>query len=493
MNESVAQTFVNVTDSSGIEMPHSANKMSTGIAVADFDNNGLDDLFMTGYDLNSLLFFNQGNGQFQVNLGWSMPDFTAGKCGSVVAADYNNDGNQDLYVACLGRNYLLKNNGSGFEDVTSQSGTDHDERTEAVAWGDINQDGWLDLLVGVHPLSLPVNPNDPDDFDKILLNNGDDTFTVMAHNIPLAQIGKATLAVSFTDIDLDGDLDIYILNDRYHGNVLLINEGSGCGDLCFTDISVSTGADRPADSMGIAIADYDLDGDWDLSYSSIDEHIFLKNTGTIQNPVFDDQMVSISPFPANTSGWGTLMFDAENDGYEDLYVATQHGFPDPSTNFFFSNQGNGLFSDNTTAAGLIEPTGSQAAAWLDFNADGKLDLVYGRYNDLYQLIENTTDNTNNWLGLKLKGEVGFNRDAIGSVVMVELSDGRHLIRELRSGESRGSNNAKLIHFGIGNASVEEIKIRWPNQDTQRFNWMPINTYSHITYTGPDSLFTSGFE
>lgn len=491
---SQAQTYNNITSTAGIIATHHANKMSTGIAVADFDGNGHDDLFMTGYFNDSVLYFNDGNGQYSINSNWFVPDMSNKNCGSVAAADINNDGTQDLYVACLGNNYVLINNGSRFIDVTNESNINHPERTEALAWGDLNQDGWLDLVVGVHPLSFPPNTADPDNIDKVFFNNGDNSFTEVNINIDINQLAKATLALILTDIDFDGDLDIYMLNDRHQGNVLIMNDGPGCGGWCFSDATTTTNTARPADSMGIAVADYDLDGDWDMSYSSIDEHVFLKNTGSASLPVYDDSLVPVEPFVTQAAGWGTLMYDADNDGFEDLFVAAQYGSPAFMSNLLALNQGNGFFSDVTVASGITDASGSQAAVWLDHNLDGRLDLAYGRYNGNYQLMENTTQNTHSWVGFKLKSlTTDVNRDAIGTKVRVTLSDGREMIRELRAGESRGSNNSKLVHFGLGSASMTSVEIIWPNQEVYTFSTLAPSSYHVINYSGPDLIFRSAFE
>jgi hypothetical protein len=489
---SAAVNYQNVTSDAGINMPHSANKMSTGIAIADFDNNGYPDLFFTGYDHNAKLYFNQGNETFVENPSFLMPNFTAGSCGSAAAADFDNDGWSDLYVACLGNNYLLRNlEGSGFHNITTSSGTNHPERTESVAWGDLNNDGLLDLVLGVHPLGFPVNPNDPNDFDFILFNNGDLTFTRIAHPVDLSFIGRATLALVLTDIDFDHDLDIYLLNDRDHGNVMLRNDGQGCTDWCFTEISLANGADVPANTMGIAVADYDNDSDWDLSYSDIDTHLFLKNNGTGGNLVFDEVSNSIGIDFDNGAGWGTLMYDADNDGWEDLFLATGQSTPLES-NIFYSNNQNGTFSDLTQSVGLTDTNRTQAVAWLDFNKDGHLDLTYGRYNQNYQLQKNLGDN-NNWLAFNLMGGMSINRDAIGTKIEVEDSNGLKQIRELRSGESRGSNNHLILHFGLGSSQSVDITVTWPDGLTQFIENIPSNQYYNLVYPPYDMIFDSGFE
>ncbi|TDR22815.1 CRTAC1 family protein [Marinicella litoralis] len=493
VQQSAAVTFENVTVALGIDMPHFANKMSTGIAAADFDNNGYVDLYLTGYDYDSKLYFNDGQ-SFIENSQLIVPDLSGERCGSVAAADFDNDGWQDIYVACWGNNYLLHNQqGNGFVDITTSSGTDHLERTEAVSWGDLNNDGLLDLVLGVTPLSGTPDLNDPNDLDHVFFNNGDLTFTDIYGVLDPVEISRSTLALVLTDIDMDNDLDIYFANDKHQVNVMLRNDGPGCGGWCFTNVAGAQGSDHSAYCMGVAVGDYDNDLDWDLSYSSIDEHILLQNTHTNTEPIFSSVAQSAGVNISTGYGWSTLLFDTDNDGWEDMYLATTGGAPQPVSNHLFHNNQNGTFSDITATSGVEDIHPTEGAAWLDYDQDGRLDLTVGRFNLNYQFLKNSTVNNQHWIGFKLRGGADVNRDAIGSKIIVTDALGNSQMRELRAGESRGSNNEKILHFGLGNASSVSAQIIWPNGYQQSIDQVAADQYIQLVYPVYDHIFTHQFE
>lgn len=492
-HQSFSITFENVTTTHGIDAPHLADKMSTGIAAADFDNNGYVDLFFTGYSLNSKLYFNDGQA-YAENNQFTMPDLSGERCGSVSSADFDNDGWQDIYVACWGNNFLLHNQqGNGFVDITISSGTDHPERTEAVSWGDLNNDGLLDLVLGVTPLTGNPNLNDPNDLDHVFFNNGDLTFTDIYGVLNPTEISRSTLALVLTDIDMDNDLDIYFANDKHQVNVMLRNDGPGCGGWCFTNVADSQGSDHSAYCMGVAIGDYDNDLDWDISYSSIDEHILLQNTGSAVQPEYQSVAQSAGVNITTGYGWSTLLFDVNNDGWEDLYLATTGGVPEHVSNFLFANNQNGTFIDITQTSGVVDELATEGAAWLDFNQDGRLDFVIGRYNLSYQLLKNSTINNKHWLGFKLLGGADISRDAIGTKVIITDSAGLSQMRELRAGESRGSSHEKILHFGLDNETNISAVIIWPGGYQQSLENIPIDQYIQLVYPIYDQIFSSQFE
>jgi len=486
-----AQLFADVTSKAGIDAPHLADKPSTGIAIADFDRNGWPDVFVTGYFRDSRLFLNQGNGSF---LPFPTPAAVAlpkGRCGSVAAADYDNDGWPDLYVACWGSNYLLRNlQGVGFADTTAAAGVDNQGRSEAVAWADINGDGWLDLFVGNHPLSALPDLGDPRNLDQIFLSNGDGSFHSISPLLAPATLAKLVLGAVFTDIDLDGDPDLYVVNDKHYGNTLWRNDGPGCGGWCLTDVSLVTGTERPAYSMGVTVGDYDRDGDWDLVYSSIHEQVLLRGQQAQGALGFVDQGVAAG-ISYDAIGWGVLLFDADNDGWEDLFLATSQ-LAAGNTDRLFRNQADSRFADITMLSGLGRTEPTQAAAWLDYDRDGRLDLMLGHYNIAYSLNRNLAPG-GHWLAIRLEGNGPVNRDAIGSLVRISTPDGGQQMRELRAGESRGSSNEPMVHFGLGAATSVAVAIRWPDGLEQELGYLEVDRYHQVAYPVPGVLFAQGFE
>jgi len=277
----IAMSFEDVSAAAGFAPSFSADIPAGGIAVADFDGNGWPDIFVTGFFEPNRLFFNAGDGTFFENAAINQ-SLAGDRCSVTAAADFDNDGWPDLYVGCRGDdNHLFRNNlGTGFIDVTPaelrhQPGNPQSQRTDAVAWGDIDGNGLPDLFIGIYPTSNTPDLNNPDNLDRIVLNLGNGQWQNVATGLDPATLARTALAATFTDIDGDGDVDLYVINDKLQGNSLWRNDGPGCGGWCLTDIGPASGADRPVFGMGIAVGDYDRDGMSDLYFSSIKEQVLL--------------------------------------------------------------------------------------------------------------------------------------------------------------------------------------------------------------------------
>lgn len=488
-----AMVFEDISLQAGITATHRSDKAATGIAVADFDHNGFPDIFVTGYFDDSFLYMNQGNRQFVVSPFNAQINPPSAKCGSVAAADYDNDGWSDLYVACFGRNYLYRNDkGRGFIDVTMAAGVNHNSRTEAVAWGDLNGDGHLDLVVANYPDTINPDPAEPDNYDRVFFSNGDGTFTNIAHVLEQGPLLQPTLAAIISDIDLDGDQDIWIGNDKEVGNSLWRNDGPGCGAWCFTEVSTETGVFRPAYTMGVAIGDCDRDGDWDIAYSSIAEQILLEGKQAQGSFTFDDISIP-SGFTYEGVGWGTIFFDGNNDGWEDLFLSVITVFPG-TTSRLYRNDKNAQFTDVTDASNLGRDQSEMAVTWLDIDRDGLLDLVHGQINLGYKLDRNMTANTGNWIGFRLEGGGAINRDAVGTRIKLTMMDGSEQLRELHAGESRGSNLEYMLHFGLGeDTEVQSIEIRWTDGLTEVLPGLPVNQYHKRVYPPVETILAGDFE
>ena len=218
-----AQTFQNLSATVGFQPGFLANIPAGGLAVDDFDRNGYPDIFVTGYLLPNRLFFNQGNGQFTESAAVNAT-LPGTRCSVTAAADYDNDGWPDLYVGCRDqKNYLFRNTQQGqvFVDVTPAE-LDHNApgansaRTDAVAWGDLNNDGLLDIFIGVYPTSDTPDLGNPDNLDRIVLNNGNGSWTQVTSQFApadIAKLGRTALAAVISDLDGDGRADICVVND----------------------------------------------------------------------------------------------------------------------------------------------------------------------------------------------------------------------------------------------------------------------------------------
>ena len=303
-------------------------------------------------------------------------------------ADYDNDGDLDLFVAAWGASKLFRNNGPpsfAFTDVTSDAGVgdpDSTYRTMGVAWGDYDSDGYLDLLVvrhlGEYHLETPKSMDFTDVPRPVALyhNNGDGTFTDRTtllssiYEVP-SNVVVAGFKPGFVDYDNDGDADIYLVNDfgsQLYPNVLWRNDGpDDTGTWIFADVSTVSGTDLEIFGMGLAIGDYDNDGDLDFYMTNMGPNQLLRNEGdgTFTNQtdlagVGRGKVPGLPGYDINV-GWGTGFFDLDNDGFLDLYAASGYvdmdPFPNPrlQPNALFINNGNGTFNDMSLMSGADDP------------------------------------------------------------------------------------------------------------------------------------------
>lgn len=504
--------FTGQTQESGIQFVHingmSKHKylpetMGAGCLFFDYNNDDLLDIYFVNsgsncVDLNkprkdtkeiNALYRNNGNGTFtnvtikaglKSNLGYGMGCLTA---------DYDNDGDADLYLTNYGKNQLYRNDGNDtFTDVTDIAGVGDSKWSVSAAFGDYNLDGYLDLYVvnyleydtnTAHPCSLEgvhiyCGPHEyPGASDTLYRNNGDGTFTDVTKNAGVYNTGKG-LGVIFTDYNNDMLPDIFVANDAvedflYHNN----------GDGTFTDVAIAAGIaynseGRATASMGIANGDYDNDGTQDLFITnfSLEVNSLFKNEG---NGVFT--MTTFDAGLAENSfsqlGFGTQFLDADNDGFLDLFVANGHVWDNvaeitPSLSYrqkgqFFHNNGNGKFKDISNNVGdfFTHPVVTRGTAIGDYDNDGDPDILVSSCNGKPFLLRNDSNTNHNWIKIKLTGTVN-NRDAIGAKVTVR-SKNTSQFREVTCGGSYASGSERTLHFGLGeDKTVESIEVKWIN-------------------------------
>jgi len=489
--------FEDVTDVAGIDAPHVSKPPTCGQAVGDVDRDGWPDLFVTGFQADNRLYINDGDGTFSGSPHSATLTPAGADCGSAAFADYDNDGWPDLYLACFGDNYLFRNlQGAGFTDVTTQAAVNHPNRSEVVAWGDVNADGWLDLYIGTHPGTGDPEITEPENWDWLLLNNGDGSFsdaTAALAGADAEPLTRPVLAAQFSDLDADGDADLYVVNDRLRGNMLWRNDGPGCGGWCFSDVSQATGTDAAVWGMGIAIGDTDRDGDPDMYFSSIGEQIYLENrlapTGALE---FIDRSAELG-LDFDATGWATHFMDADNDGWLDAYLATAGLTPADADRFYRHDPAGSVFEDISAASGISDTERTIGASQWDYDRDGRVDLVTCNANRAYRLFRNVSTDTGHWVGIELIGSGPVNRDAVGAVITLRAGAAPEQRREVAAGQARGGNSMLAQHFGTGEATAVDVKVTWPDGTEQTVNGLGVDRYHAIGYAAGGLLMRCGFE
>jgi len=501
--------------------------MTGGVALFDYNNDGLLDIFFTnGAAIPSLeksdpsywnrLYRNNGDGTFTdvtekaglQGIGYSM---------GVAAGDYDNDGFVDLYVTGLNCNQLFHNNGDGtFTDVTAKAGVRGlipkygKAWSVAAGWIDYNNDGLLDLFV-VNYLNYTIGTAklcveqghpaycSPVDFlgtpNILYRNNGDGTFTDVSEQSHISEyIGKG-MGLAFADYYNDGFTDIFVSNDTFE-NYLLHNQGDG------TFKNVALGAGVAYNAYGNAIAgmgadfrDIDNDGKPDIFETAMFREGFplYKNLG---NGQFQD-VTAVSGLAALTSrstAWGVGVFDFDNDGNKDLFTANSDILdnamelahrPFPLPNRVFRNQGNLSFEDVSSKAGTSFqiPAAHRGAAFGDLNNDGKIDAVVTVLNGLPEIWMNRSSGENHWIILKLVG-VKSNRDGLGTKIKVTTPLGTEY-NAATTANSYNSSSDKRVHFGLGTAAViDTIELTWPSGIKQAVKNVKADQILTVTETIP---------
>jgi hypothetical protein len=434
------------------------------------------------------LYRNLGNGTFEdvtkkAHVGG--PWYSMG----ITVADYNNDGYPDLYLSNYGPNVLLKNNGNGtFSDVTEHAMVaGGNECSVGAVWFDYDNDGLLDLYVGNY---LNFDPNykyyyAPDGFpspmaydaqkDVLYHNKGNDTFEDVTKSMGINDIDGRAMGVGAADYDNDGFVDIYVANDHTL-NYLWHNDG-GKG---FTDRATMTGtafgqAGESAISMAVDFADYNGDGLLDIFVSDDKYCRLFKNLG---NGIFNDESYpSGIAMPAGQYvGWSSSFLDYNNDGLIDLFKtngALKHLFGQEDQ--LFENIGNGKFKDVSTESGkyFLKELVGRGACLGDYDNDGDIDIFIVNLNDHAVLLRNNKGNQNNWLTINLIGTTS-NRDGIGSRIKI-TSGGKTQTAQKKSTTGYLSQNDPRIHFGIAKSEiVDKIEIIWPSGKLQVLENIKVN-------------------
>lgn len=422
-----------------------------------------------------------------------------------VAADVDNDGDQDLYLTNYGPNTLYLNKGGGvFEDVTAVAGVGDPLMSTGAAFADVDGNGFLDLYVGNYvdfekgpefcyyegvkagcsDLEYPGLPN------SFYLNQGPGPdgvprFREAAEERGVRDPGGRSFGVVFSDMDDDGDLDLYVANDG-GSNRLFVNDGKGK----FSDETLMSGTGyseegRGQASMGLDIADFDGDGRMDIYTTnfSLETDALYRNEGGLLFS-YQTAMAGLAGPTFMPLSWGVEFFDADLDGDLDLFIANGHVYDvaeqiNPRETFEQTNQiqindGKGRFEDISDRAGpgLAPKLSSRGASFGDIDDDGDVDIYVANNGAPGTLLLNETPRRGNQaLRLRLVGATPSNRDAVGARVTVEAG-GRKVVREVKAGSSYISGSDKRLVIGLGPHEPGPVTVRWPSGAVQRFTGIP---------------------
>ncbi|MBV9760122.1 MAG: CRTAC1 family protein [Acidobacteriaceae bacterium] len=525
--------FVNVAREAGLNAKtlfgaENSNKYllettGCGVAFIDYDNDGWLDIFFvngTRFDTTfapgaepiSRLYKNNRDGTFTdvtLKAGLARTGWGQGVC----AGDYNNDGNEDLFVSYWGDCALYRNNGNGtFTDVAQQAGVTTRTTTGLKRWNtgcaflDYDRDGHLDLFVANYidfdPKTAPLPESGPCLYEGLMVacgppglqggkdilfhNNGDGTFTDVSEKAGIwKKNGTYGLGVLVGDFDGDGWPDIYVADDSAPSALFKNNH-----DGTFTDMGLEAGVAFGADGktqagMGVSAADVYGNGKLDIVKTNFagDTSSLYRNLG---GGNFEDVTFQ-SGLGRNTRflGWGACFLDFDNDGWPDILTCNGHVYPEVrekasesgyrERKVLYHNLGNGKFEDVSLDAGpgMTEQVAGRGCAIGDFNNDGNLDIVVNCVNDAPQLLRCESTLKNNWVKVKTVG-IKSNRSGIGARVYCTPEGEHRQMDEVRSGGSYISQSDLRVHFGLKKAAKADLEIHWPSGQVDRMAGVKAN-------------------
>lgn len=498
--------------------------MGGGVAFADFDGDGRQDIFLVNggetprgkspTPVANALYRNLGNWKFEdIALHAGVAHIPFYGMGAAVA-DFDNDGFQDIFITGYPRCALFHNNGDRtFSDVTEKAGVVNPGRWAAsAAWFDYDLDGRLDLVLCNY---VQFSFDDPKvcQYDGIRTyceqrayvglplslyhNNGDGTFTDVSESSGLARHVGRSLGVVAIDVDDDGWTDLFVARDA-SPNLLLINQRDGTFKNVGLDAEIAYDENGNAKSgMGVDAGDVNGDGRPDFVVTNFNDeyHSLFLNTGSM--PWRDWTTRSeLARFTRADVGWGARFIDYDNSGRLGLLIVNGHisqviGLVRRDVAYkerplLLSNNGHAVFEDLRDSAGAVFSQGFDARglATGDLDNDGGTDAVFTRLKESPVVLRNNLAHKNSWIGFELTGTKS-NRDAIGAKLTLQSGESR-LVRWITGGSSYLSSQDKRVIFGLGRApagALSKLEIHWPSGQTQNISGLAVNRYHAIQEPG----------
>ena len=513
--------FVDITASAGISFVHSigddelsniVESSGAGCVFFDYDNDGDLDIYLVNGryletvssargrhlagQLKNALYRNNGDATFtDVTEKAGVGDTGFGM--AAVAADYDNDGDRDLFVTNYGRDSLYLNNGDGtFTDVTQKAGVGSELWSLGASFFDFDRDGLLDLYVGGYLIFDPEYRNfyaaeafpGPLSYrgqkDILYRNKGDGTFEDVTRAAGVYSTKGRAMGVAACDIDDDGDEDLYVANDGME-NYLYRNRGNGT----FEEIALRTGTafgqnGEATSAMGPEFGDFDGDGLIDLLVPDMGYGCLYRNTG---KGFFEEKSaeMGIAAVLGQYTSWSGNFLDYDHDSVLDVFIVNGDAHHlEPEEDTLFRGKGGRSFVDVSGASGpafKLKAVGRGSAAG-DLDDDGDLDLLVLNLNGPARLYRNDGGNRGNWIMVRTVGTAS-NRDGIGARVRVK-SGGKTQVRDIRSSSGYLSQGDFRAHFGVGKSQkVDRIEVRWPSGRTSILDNVKVNQV--ITVTEPE--------
>jgi hypothetical protein len=489
--------------------------VGAGCAFFDYDNDGWMDIYLVNSGasdfysppapLKNALYHNNHDGTFTDVT--DKAGVAAGKFGmGVAAADYDGDGWQDLYVTNYGRNILYHNNGNGtFTDFTDKAGVAAPGWSTCAVWFDYDSDGKLDLFVSgfvYYDKTQKILCTDetrsssyycvPRLFKPrqsyLFHNNGNGMFTDVSRESGIADSPGKSFGAIATDINNDGLMDLFVANDTMP-NFLFVNQGGGK----FEEMGLPAGVafsenGKPRSGMGVDATDFDDDGWQDLFVANIDQEFFSLYHNQ-KDLTFTDEAGEIAPATQLLSGWGLKFFDYDNDSDPDLFLVNGH--PDdmiekrmPKVKYkepllLFENTGHS-FKNVSAQSGAVfgREFSGRGMAIGDFDNDGDIDVLISNNGEAPLLLRNVGGNRNNWLGLQLVA-TSSNPAAVGAIITWQVGSVRHSRLKTGGGSYLASHDPREV-LGLGTAQkIDSVEIRWPSGKVDKVTNLPINTYIKV--------------